>query len=177
MVDRYQSAENNTIVTSFEKVSSTVTQLNPLNQAESNVTKYVTCLSSVQRNDEVVGVPDDIIYIGFDFNKVWRNSDEVNCDVTIIFFLLKVNNPKYHDLDLYPLNQVPISKHLYTPQINNVSWKSPSSPILTQPNDVDDSQLCNTHIENDVTNQTVSSRLRFVTSSTSRRFHFLVSSL
>lgn len=126
--------------------------LNPLNQAESLNVKYVTSLVSMKSNEEMKKTPNDVIFIGFDFKKVNALIVKLNkpwCDVN-----LQVDNPKYHHPIWYPIKYVSRNNHLYTPQINNVTWISPHSPLLTQPERIDPQSLCNTHTETSNPNNT-----------------------
>jgi hypothetical protein len=59
---------------------------------------------------------DYTYYFGMDFNKV--------------------NNSHFYDPMYYPLSVVPRSNHLYSPQLNGVSFSLPSVPPLSQYDDV-----------------------------------------
>lgn len=81
-------------------------------------------LQSLKKNFNILLEPDDVTsersdvtyYIGMDFNKV--------------------NNYKFHHPENYPILTVPRSHHLYSPQLNGVSFTFPSSPLLSQYDDV-----------------------------------------
>lgn len=60
-------------------------------------------------------------------------------DASVIYYL-QVDNPAYHDPNLYPIKAVARNNHLYSPQINNITFLSPSYPPLTQTNDEADSE-------------------------------------
>ena len=127
--------------------------LNPLNKAETSTIKYITSLKSVKGDDRIKKTPDDVIFIGFDFKKVnyaiFCKTPDL-CDVSIYF---QVDNPKYHKPQSYPIKYVSRNNRLYTPQINNVTWESPHSPLLTQPENTEQRKLCNTHSETQQSNQ------------------------
>ena len=63
-------------------------------------------------------IPDRLYYLAMDFNMV--------------------ENHRFHDPDFYPLDTTDIDvnsahvHHMTTPQINHISWVSPSAPPLTQ---------------------------------------------
>ena len=46
---------------------------------------------------------------------------------------LQVNNYNFHDPDFYPIEEIARSHHLYSPQLNHVSFKFASAPPLSQP--------------------------------------------
>ncbi|XP_078483151.1 uncharacterized protein LOC100178857 isoform X1 [Ciona intestinalis] len=101
------------------------TKLNPLNEKETSNVKYVTNLSTIKNVEtRLTQQPDVVHFIGFDFKLV--------------------DNPSYHDSILYPIKSVARDHHLYSPQLNNVTYLPPHSPILSQYDDIDKSTICNT---------------------------------
>lgn len=80
-------------------------------------------LSSVNKQCcYISGTPDATHFVGYDF--------------------MVRNNPLFNDPDLYPITSVSRSNQLYSPQLNNVSFASLSSPMLTQPDDVSEDDIC-----------------------------------
>jgi len=47
-----------------------------------------------------------------------------------------VNNPEYHQSSLYPIETQPFDFRFYTPQFNGISMTMPSSPTLSQWDDI-----------------------------------------
>ena len=70
----------------------------------------------LESNDETSGKADKTYFIGMDFNKV--------------------DNTNFFHKDYYPLSVVPRSHHVYSPQLNGVSFVLPSVPPLSQYDDV-----------------------------------------
>lgn len=74
-------------------------------------------LISLRDNDGALSkIPNKTIYMSMDFNKI--------------------DNYRFHDPLLYPISAVERSKHLYLPQINNLSMILPPAPPLTQFKDI-----------------------------------------
>lgn len=69
-------------------------------------------------DDSLKQVPDKRFYLAMDFNQV--------------------DNFHFHHPGLYPLNSVIQGKHLYSPQINHISFSSTAVPPLTQMKDIDE---------------------------------------
>eukprot|EP00057_Strongylocentrotus_purpuratus_P006763 XP_011661237.1 PREDICTED: laccase-2 [Strongylocentrotus purpuratus] len=67
----------------------------------------------------------------------------------LAFDFYKVNNYAFHDPEYYPIEEIARSHHLYSPQMNHVSFNFFSAPPLSQ--EVDPSELCDA---NDVLNMT-----------------------
>ncbi|KAJ8683446.1 hypothetical protein QAD02_019238 [Eretmocerus hayati] len=81
-------------------------------------------LNSTQPDDETsLEDPDYKIYIAFDF--------------------YHLDNYDFHRKDLYGYNQVSTNRSIGTMQMNHISLKMPSSPLMSQWADVDESTFCN----------------------------------
>uniref|UniRef100_H2YGT3 ferroxidase n=1 Tax=Ciona savignyi TaxID=51511 RepID=H2YGT3_CIOSA len=112
------------------------TKLNPLNEKETERVKFVTSLSTLTPLDvRLAQKPDLVHFVGFDFKLV--------------------DNTRYHDSMHYPIRAVPRNHHLYSPQLNNVSFVPSSSPLLSQYDDVDQSLICDTFRDINVPSTTV----------------------
>lgn len=61
----------------------------------------------------------------------------------------RIDNYHYQHPELYPINQIKNAHHLFTTQINNISYINPSSPMLTQYNDVPQDKYCNANTTQD----------------------------
>ncbi|XP_071949840.1 uncharacterized protein [Antedon mediterranea] len=99
--------------------------LNPLNKEESEDNIPIVELTSTDEEDDPALLqqePDKKFYLAMDFNKV--------------------NNYNYHKPEHYPIEQVDRSHHLYSPQFNHISFEFPSSPLLSQPSDNLEEELC-----------------------------------
>ena len=70
----------------------------------------------LESNDVTMERADYTYYFGMDFNKV--------------------NNSHFYDPMYYPLSVVPRSHHLYSPQLNGVSFALPPFPPLSQFDDI-----------------------------------------
>ncbi|XP_077975451.1 uncharacterized protein LOC120332721 [Styela clava] len=124
---RYQGAGTEDPVTSSDLITSSKLQLNPWNIAEN---ESYTQVSSLQRehsdaypaSERYAEKPDQTHFIGFDF--------------------YKVNNPTFNHPDWYPIEDMPRNSHLYTPQLNNISFAFPKHPMLTQYEQIDSTQNC-----------------------------------
>jgi len=114
--------------TSLSENVSSVTQsstlnLNPLHHTANNNSIFINSLRSKQKiNSNLKGKPDKVLYFGFDFKKV--------------------NNDVFHREEFYPIKALPRNHHLYSPQINNVTFESPDRPLLYQLDTFDSSRLC-----------------------------------
>lgn len=92
-------------------------KLNPWNKEETDDLVPVSRLISLRDNDGALSkTPNKTIYMSMDFNKI--------------------DNYRFHDPLLYPISAVERSKHLYLPQINNLSMILPPAPPLTQFKDI-----------------------------------------
>ena len=61
-----------------------------------------------------------------------------------------LDNPHFHHQELYPYRAAIGKNRLRSPQMNNITNRLPSSPLLTQEQDVDKDMFCNdTHLEPD----------------------------
>merc|ERR1712071_586613 len=69
------------------------------------------------------GEPDHKFFLGYDFNAV--------------------NSWEFHDKDHYPIFGVQKDHQLFTPQINHMSLRLPSSPLLSQLNAIAPGVMCN----------------------------------
>ncbi|ODN01041.1 L-ascorbate oxidase, partial [Orchesella cincta] len=102
-------------------------QLNPLNLAPGIEGKYMTAaeLSSVEDDDpEIITqeLADHQFYISYDFNPI--------------------DNIRFHGPHV-PIRTVRKGFKLYTPQLNLISHVMPVSPFLTQPESMDEAEICN----------------------------------
>ena len=70
----------------------------------------------LEPNDVTLERADYVYYFGMDFNKV--------------------DNSHFYDPMYYPLSVVPRSHHLYSPQLNGISFAFPSVPPLSQYDDI-----------------------------------------
>jgi len=112
---------------SDEKPTSNKTEshanLNPLYQTAANNPIHVRNLRSVEKVDPRLSQdPDQVLYFGFDFKQV--------------------DNEVFHRPDFYPITAVPRDHHLYTPQINNVTFMAPDRPLLYQGGSFDEGKIC-----------------------------------
>ncbi|XP_033637829.1 laccase-4-like [Asterias rubens] len=97
--------------------------VNPFNEMSSSAAISVADLDAAEQDDATsVERADAIYYLGLDFNKV--------------------NNYNFHDPINYPIEDIERSHHLYSPQINHLSFKFPPSPPLTQFEDIPMDQMC-----------------------------------
>lgn len=93
--------------------------LNPLNARATDTLVSVNLLNSTEPDDDSLKqVPDKRFYLAMDFNQV--------------------DNFHFHHPGLYPLKSVIQGKHLYSPQINHISFSSTAVPPLTQMKDIDE---------------------------------------
>ncbi|XP_046822768.1 laccase-1-like [Vespa crabro] len=101
-------------------------QVNTLNKGtESNNTISIASLNAMDKNDKTsIREPDYQFYVSYDF--------------------YPKNNPDFHRDDLYDFYQVrDRSQQLFTPQLNNISMKLPSFPLMSQRDLIDPNQFCN----------------------------------
>jgi len=109
--------------------------LNPVNIAPGDdthvtvaeLTSPSSSSSSSSSLDEIEndwsGEPDHKFFLGYDFNAV--------------------NSWEFHDKDHYPIFGVQKDHQLFTPQINHMSLRLPSSPLLSQLNAIAPGVMCN----------------------------------
>ncbi|CAK8684994.1 unnamed protein product [Clavelina lepadiformis] len=120
---RYVSSLDELKPTSFPLPFNDTVELNSLNKAKSENVHYVTALRSVVKLDEKMrDSPDEVHFIGLDFKKV--------------------DNPRFHHPNYYPIKGISRGNHLYSPQLNNITFLSPPSPVLTQFADANSSLMC-----------------------------------
>ncbi|XP_038050215.1 laccase-5-like [Patiria miniata] len=97
--------------------------VNPLNQEASETAIAISQLNATEPDDGTSVEQADVIhYLGLDFNKV--------------------NNYHFHDPVSYPIEDIARTHHLYSPQINHLSFAFPPSPPLTQHRDIPREQFC-----------------------------------
>lgn len=82
----------------------------------SNLKGSIDDKSKQEYYDRIKQTPNKKFYFGMEFKKI--------------------NNPEFNNPLLYPLKTMPLNKQFYTPQINKISMHMPSSPPLTQYNDL-----------------------------------------
>ncbi|ESO96136.1 hypothetical protein LOTGIDRAFT_231844 [Lottia gigantea] len=98
--------------------------LNPWNEKATETKLPVTKLNAlIEDFDGMDGTPDKKFYVTFDFNKL--------------------DNFHFNHPELYPLQSINKNKHLYSPQMNGISNHLPSSPPLTQFDDISEEMYCN----------------------------------
>ncbi|XP_029042896.1 laccase-1-like isoform X2 [Osmia bicornis bicornis] len=100
-------------------------QVNALNEGtETNGSLSIPLLRAMDGNDQSnIQLPDYQFYVSYDF--------------------YKKNNPHFHREMLYAFDQVKSNARLLTPQLNHISMKLPSVPLLSQRNSIDQKQFCN----------------------------------
>ncbi|KOC68923.1 Laccase-4 [Habropoda laboriosa] len=100
-------------------------RVNALNEGtETNESLSIPLLKAMDENDESNTVdPDYQFYVSYDF--------------------YKKDNPHFHRGYLYGFNQVKNTKRVLTPQLNHISMKLPSAPLLSQRDFIDQNQFCN----------------------------------
>ncbi|XP_072013206.1 uncharacterized protein [Amphiura filiformis] len=97
--------------------------LNPWNEAASDTAIPIVNLNATDPDDETSKEEADLIYyIGMDFNKV--------------------NNYHFHHPEHYPIEEIDRSHHLYSPQLNHVSFTFNSRPPLTQSKELSEEDFC-----------------------------------
>nr|KAF7421813.1 hypothetical protein H0235_009649 [Vespula pensylvanica] len=103
-------------------------QVNALNKGtESNNTISIASLNAMDKNDKTsIREPDYQFYVSYDF--------------------YPKDNPHFHREGLYGFYQVrDWSQRLFTPQLNNISMKLPSFPLMSQRDLIDPNQFCNSN--------------------------------
>lgn len=99
-------------------------QLNPLNTGSVGDKLAIVELNSLFSPDSSLKeVPDMKFYLPYDFTDI--------------------NNKHYNDPRYYPIHAVEHDQKLYTPQINDISFVFPSSPLMSQPEVTAPHQFCN----------------------------------
>ncbi|XP_071491136.1 uncharacterized protein [Diadema antillarum] len=86
---------------------------------------------------ETIYTIDEVISIG---NDVIPQENKVTHYIAYDFY--KVNNYNFHDPILYPIEDISSTHHLYSPQLNHVSFKFAPAPPLTQSADIPAEDLC-----------------------------------
>ncbi|KAJ8030200.1 Laccase-2 [Holothuria leucospilota] len=100
-------------------------ELNPLNEMESDSNMQINRVRALEPDDVTMDPEQSVstYYLAMDFNMV--------------------NNYHFHDPDYYPIEEVDRSKgHLYTPQLNHISFSFPPASLLHQHNELDQSVFC-----------------------------------
>ncbi|KAL1123234.1 hypothetical protein AAG570_002321, partial [Ranatra chinensis] len=111
---------------SYEAAAELQNILNPLNARLDETSLTPPELSAANRmgDPSLKPIPDNRIVLPFDFNPI--------------------DNAHFHKHNLYGYNQVErASERVMTPQLNGVSLKMPSSPLLSQHGDLDPATMCN----------------------------------
>ncbi|XP_012944262.1 laccase-1 [Aplysia californica] len=99
-------------------------KLNPWNSKGTDTLVEVSRMISTDPDDDTMtSEPDRKIYLAMDFNKI--------------------DNDRFNKPGLYPFSAVAKNKHLYSPQINHITSVLPSSPPLSQFDDVPEDAYCN----------------------------------
>ncbi|XP_017757142.1 PREDICTED: laccase-4-like isoform X2 [Eufriesea mexicana] len=100
-------------------------RINALNEGtETNKSISIPLLKAMDKNDKSnTAHPDYQFYVSYDF--------------------YKKDNPHFHRRKLYGFNQVKNTKRVLTPQLNHISMKLPSIPLLSQRDFIDSNQFCN----------------------------------
>ncbi|KAJ8030199.1 L-ascorbate oxidase [Holothuria leucospilota] len=99
-------------------------ELNPLNEMESDSNMQINRVRALEPDDITLDPEKSVstYYIAMDFNKV--------------------NNYHFHDPDYYPVEDIDTSHHLYSPQLNHISFLFPPASLLHQHNELDPSIFC-----------------------------------
>nr|KAG5688688.1 hypothetical protein BaRGS_014399 [Batillaria attramentaria] len=94
-------------------------KLNPWNTKATDMLVSVDRVNSTEPDDDSLNAePDKRFYLAMDF--------------------YKIDNFHFQVPGLYPLSAVARKKHLYSPQINHISYSFPSVPPLSQMEDIDE---------------------------------------
>ncbi|PIK55769.1 hypothetical protein BSL78_07329 [Apostichopus japonicus] len=122
-VVRYQGAIEED-PTADESIDRDGFELNPLNEAQTESNMYISKVKSLEPDDISLdpSQPVSTYYLAMDFNKV--------------------NSEHYHVPEYYPIEDIDRSHHLYSPQINHVSFTFPPTALLTQHKEIDESKFC-----------------------------------
>ena len=78
----------------------------------------------------------------------WAVSCSVPLQILPVIYILQIDNPHFNHPDLYPFHSVSKPNRLLTPQLNNVTYKSTSSPLLTQLEDISPDDICDPYVQN-----------------------------
>lgn len=111
---------------SYERrVPLNVTEINGFNMGtETNDTISIPLFDSMDPDDESnIKEPDYQFYITYDF--------------------YNASNPVYHRKNLYDFHQVKKGHKVYTPQLNHITMKPSSIPLLSQRDSIDTNTFCN----------------------------------
>lgn len=126
---RYEGAkiEDPSGVINYEATRTTGKVLNPLNTpSNQNKSILISELTTLQKHVSDVRLRDDPdlqYYISYDF--------------------YEKDNPHFHLANMYGFNQVLLrTEQVRTPQINHLSFKFPSFPLLSQRDQIDESMFC-----------------------------------
>nr|XP_012152944.1 PREDICTED: laccase-1-like isoform X2 [Megachile rotundata]XP_012152945.1 PREDICTED: laccase-1-like isoform X2 [Megachile rotundata] len=105
--------------------SSDLPRVNALNEGtEKNESLSIPLLRAMDENDQSnVRPPDYQFYVSYDF--------------------YKKDNPHFHREKLYGFHQAKSNARVLTPQLNHISMKLPSVPLLPQRDSLDQNQFCN----------------------------------
>uniref|UniRef100_T1JM48 Laccase n=1 Tax=Strigamia maritima TaxID=126957 RepID=T1JM48_STRMM len=118
----------------YKNMKRTGKQLNSLNTPSNNTTISVADLTALKSEDWPLDAqPSHQFHLAFDFNAI--------------------DNPHFHDPRYYSFfdPRLKANERLYTPQINGITFKMPSSPLLTQIGTYD---FCNeTTVQRNCSNQ------------------------
>lgn len=110
--------------TSYEGGDRPGMQLNPWNAKATDMLVSLDRLNSTEVDDDSLKtVPDKRFYLAMDF--------------------YKIDNFHFQVPGLYPLSSVVRQKHLYSPQMNHISYSIPPVPPLTQLDDLSEDIFCN----------------------------------
>ncbi|XP_022087951.1 laccase-like isoform X2 [Acanthaster planci] len=121
-VVRYVGAPD-TDPTEDEKIDRQGVFVNPFNQEASETAIAIPQLNATEPDDGTSVAQADVIhYLGMDF--------------------YKVNNYHFHEPVNYPIEDVSRTHHLYSPQLNHLSFAFPPSPPLTQSRDIPAGEFC-----------------------------------
>ncbi|XP_076766747.1 uncharacterized protein LOC143433334 [Xylocopa sonorina] len=127
---RYEGATDedpNGVVTYERKPSndSIKQRVNALNEGmETNGSISMPLLRAMDANDKSnTEEPDYQFYVSYDF--------------------YKKDNPHFHRANLYGFNEVKATKRVLLPQLNHISMKLPSVPLLSQRDFIDPDRFCN----------------------------------
>ncbi|XP_065208115.1 uncharacterized protein LOC135836952 [Planococcus citri] len=124
--------------------------LNDSSTSASSVKYEDTLLEGMHLNAVNVGAEEENFMTAAEMQAAVEPSasDQVlkpTADVSLImsFDFYAVNNSMFHKSDMYGFNQVEKKLRTYTPQINHISMKMPSFPLLSQPESIGKNTFCN----------------------------------
>ncbi|XP_033225671.1 laccase-1 [Belonocnema kinseyi] len=106
------------------RVPNNVMEVNGFNKGTESDTISVPMFDSLQPDDPAnTREPDYQFYVTYDF--------------------YNINNPLYHRKNLYAFDKVKRKHQVYTPQLNHISMKPSSFPLLPQRDLIDPNTFCN----------------------------------